>query len=309
MSVLALNAGDASPVDCPHCFASLPVSSAFDHIDLCEDAKARAVAAAHPEWPPALVAAFLPGSRRQTRHAAPAASGALVREADVSEVVPGAFIASVVVGKSAARLRALGVHALVNCIPDTEARPLDDEQLGESGVGACCLLNMEDKFLPGYERRIRGGALAIAEARAEGKSGLVHCAMGVSRSATVMLAFLVEHHVEGEAAAAAAPAVVPAAASAAAPAAAPEAAAPAADAAAGGAAAEPAPPAAAAAVAKRKGMRLADAFLLLKAARPMVMPNHGFWQCLLAIEKEARGENSVPPEMLALCTEMLPKGP
>jgi len=297
------NAGDASPVDCPHCFASLPVSSAFDHIDLCEDAKARAVAAAHPEWPPALVAAFLPGSRRQTRHAAPAASGALVREADVSEVVPGAFIASVAVGKSAARLRALGVHALVNCIPDNEARPLDDDQLGESGVGACCLLNMEDKYLPGYERRIRGGALAIAEARAEGKSGLVHCAMGVSRSATVMLAYLVEHHVEGGAAAA------PAAASeeAAAVAAAASATASAASAAAvevegGGAAATPV-------AAVRKGMRLADAFLLLKAARPMVMPNHGFWKCLLVIEKEARGENSVPHEMLALCTEMLPKGP
>ena len=298
---LESSGGASSPIQCPLCSALQPVETAFEHIDTCADSAARALAAAHPEWPASLVAAFLPGSDRALRHAKPAAEGALVREHDVSEVVPRAFISNVTVGKNAARLRALGVHTLVNCIPHDETKPLEDEELGEAGVGACCLLNMEDKMVPGYERRIRAGALAIAEARAEGKSGLVHCAMGVSRSATVMLTFLVEHYVEEAAQAAVAAAqgstgggnTGGGGGEGAGAAAAPVPASAAVDGAAGGA------------LPRRKGMRLADAFLLLKAARPMVMPNGGFWAFLLELERELHGSNSVPPAMLGLLRENL----
>ena len=176
----------------------------------------------HPEWPPALVSALLPPASPLPL---PTPSDGLLREASVCEVVPHLLLADSSVGLDAARLRALRCHTLVNVVSADELPPLDDEGLATSGIEACCLLNMDAPWRDGYERRIRSAAGALAEAVLAGaeaggsdgaapaaltagaaaesadapsaagrpRVGLVHGAGGVSRSASVVLCFLMEH--------------------------------------------------------------------------------------------------------------------
>ena len=222
--------------------------------------RAQSLASAHPEWPGALVAALLPSD------APPAATEC------ASEVVPGLLLAPRSVGADAPRLRALGVHTLVNVVSADEAPPLDDEGLAASGVEACCLLNMDEAWRDGYDRRIRSAAEALAEARAEGRVGLVHGAAGISRSAAVVLCYLMLHHrPEGGAGSGAG--------------------------AGGGAAAGAGVSAGAGAGA---GMPLAEALLLLRAARPSVAPRAAYLRWLVVLDAERHGRASLPPAMLAI---------
>ena len=233
-------------------------------------AQCEALTSSNPDWPSALVAALSPPA--SPRCAPPPAAG-LLREADVSEVVPRVLLASSLVGLDAPRLRSLAVHTLVNVVSADEQAPLDDEGLATSGIEACCCLNMDGAWRPGYERRIRSAADALAEAVGEGRVGLVHGGpTSASRAAAVVLCYLMLHH----RAAAAGGSTGGGADS--------------------GEAAAGVPLAAA-------GVPLADALVLLRAAWPHAWPRRAYLRWLHELDVEQRGVPSVPLAMLELAEE------
>jgi len=205
---------------CLSCARSFDVSSGdfhafLAHRDACVEAQADALAAAHPEWDADLVAFFHPRRKRvgtgppaaapapppapPAGAAAAAAPPALFSSPDCSEVVPGVFISNITAARDAAFLRARGIAAVVNCVELKETRPQSADELAAAGVTDYTCLDLDDAFHAdrGYAARVDAGVAALAAARARGDGALVHCAMGVSRSATVLVAFLMEHGAAG----------------------------------------------------------------------------------------------------------------
>lgn len=197
---------------CPYCPAAFDVSDDFTpflaHVDACAEARADELAAANPHWPAPLVAFFHPRAKPFGREslrpsggagaapaaaAAGAAADALFTSHDGSEVVPGVFITSLTLGRDPEWLRANGIGVVVNCIDRREARALTAEQQAAAGLTAYEALDMDDAFKDGYAARIDAGVAALAAGRAAGARVLVHCAAGVSRSGTVLVAYLLAH--------------------------------------------------------------------------------------------------------------------
>ena len=121
-----------------------------------------------------------------------------LRETDADAVfeLPGGralLLGSAAAARSGAALRALGVTSIVNCAYNSE--PLPAAELAAAGVAhAARLLFRDEAARPGQDNLalIRAGAAAVAEGLAATRGAvLVHCVAGVSRSASVVLAFLV----------------------------------------------------------------------------------------------------------------------
>mmetsp|Transcript_51538 Transcript_51538/g.120919 ORF Transcript_51538/g.120919 Transcript_51538/m.120919 type:complete len:85 (+) Transcript_51538:1-255(+) len=53
---------------------------------------------------------------------------------------------------------------------------------------------------------------------------------------------------------------------------------------------------------RRRGMSLREAYDTVKAARPQIAPNPGFWSQLLDLEMSLRGEVSMSPDEVEQCS-------
>ena len=268
---------------CPSCERAFPyvrgeptcVSNFIDHVNACEDFPAglghpspdiapfeplfrvrlhTGVAALGPPaagggWPTPdpSVASSTPSARAIVMKHGPWYT---LRAGDADEVVSTARGVRVLLGSEAASrapawLAATHVRAIVNCAFNSE--PLDADSLAAAGVtGGVSRVKLVDAAdVEGQDAAgmIRAGADALALAvghAGAGEAVLVHCVAGVSRSASVVIAWLVTH----------------------------------------------------------EQRTLRDAVSVVRAARPVAMPNVGFWRALRGIEQRARGATSVPEDAL-----------
>jgi protein-tyrosine phosphatase len=106
-------------------------------------------------------------------------------ENDCQEVVPHVFIGHVGTARDADALKRREIRNILDVSQKNYAAP--------EGVG---LLRLDVPDVPEFDiRSVLGRTNAfLARSRREGKNCLVHCAWGVSRSAAVVLAFLMAYH-------------------------------------------------------------------------------------------------------------------
>lgn len=148
--------------------------------------------------PPQSLAPHTPSQRAIVVRGGPSYS---LSPADFAEVhAEGGWrllLGSEAVSRSAPGLQAAGVRAIVNCAGNSQ--PLAPPERAAAGVAFYAHLDFIDKaVVEGQDplSLIERGADAIEDAlAATGASGsvLVHCVAGVSRSASVCMAFLVKH--------------------------------------------------------------------------------------------------------------------
>lgn len=149
---------------------------------------------------------------------------------EVSCIIPGLYLSGIAVARNPVRLSELGISRVVCCCMWTEFPPSDEVP----GV-TYFRVDVEDMSREPIEMYFEEACDFVSESLENREGVLVHCRSGVSRSSTIVLAFLV----------------------------------------------------------KRMGMRLFDAFFLLRSKRNIVTPNLGFMQKLLAVEKNELGICSV----------------
>lgn len=147
-----------------------------------------------------------------------------IRDADAQEVIPGLFLGSISAARDEAFLSAARIRAIINCA--AEARPLPTAKREAAGVldyyiasslddsdrvdFSAEILKAAEQLHNAMEKHVTAtgkkedsddhaghnssaGATADASAPDDGCAVLVHCAAGVSRSSTVLMAFLVRY--------------------------------------------------------------------------------------------------------------------
>jgi hypothetical protein len=108
---------------------------------------------------------------------------------NMSLVAPGLFVGDEVAASSDAMLRREGVTHILNCT--AKLRPMLEEGGGSYGY---LRLNLMDHAsdLPRMKWALRAGVDFIRDAIRTGGRVLVHCHRGISRSATLAMAYLIE---------------------------------------------------------------------------------------------------------------------
>lgn len=149
---------------------------------------------------------------------------------DVSCVIPGLYLSGITVARDRSKLKELGITRVVCCCLWTEF-PESEEIPGISYYR----VDVEDMSREPIDMYFEEASDFISESLENRENVLVHCRSGVSRSSTIVLAFLV----------------------------------------------------------LSMGMRLFDAFFLLRSKRGIITPNIGFMGLLIKAEAEARSTSSV----------------
>jgi atypical dual specificity phosphatase len=205
---------------CSHSVRSPSHSSFFDHVASCVPPSASPLAplftprlhsasnvacvgptaASASAWPcPALSMAPSTPSTRAIVVRGAFAYALAASDADPVFTLPGGralLLGSEAAARSAASLRALDVTSLINCAFNSE--PLPPAELAAAGVAHVVKLEFRDEAAaPGQDNGalIRAGVAGVAAGVASTPGAvLVHCVAGVSRSASVVAAYLVAHH-------------------------------------------------------------------------------------------------------------------
>lgn len=145
---------------------------------------------------------------------------------EVSCIIPGLYLSGIAVARNSTRLADMGISRVVCCCMWTEFPPED-----EIKSLVYYRVDVEDMSREPIEMFFDEACGFIAESLENHEGVLVHCRSGVSRSSTVVLAFLV----------------------------------------------------------RNMGMRLFDAFFLLRSKRSIVTPNIGFMDKLMQLERTTIG--------------------
>ncbi len=155
---------------------------------------------------------------------------------DASCVIPGLYLSGITVARDIAKLKELGITRVVCCCLWTEFQK-SEEVPGISYYR----IDVEDMSREPIGMFFEEACEFISESLENRENVLVHCRSGVSRSSTVVLAFLVIS----------------------------------------------------------MGMRLVDAFFLLRSKRGIITPNIGFMDQLIKAEAKAHGATSVSLQLYA----------
>ncbi len=149
---------------------------------------------------------------------------------EVSCILPGLFLSGIAVARDAARLNSFKISRVVCCCMPSEFPPSDEID----GV-EYLRVDVEDMSREPIDMFFEEASDFVSEALENTENVLVHCRSGVSRSSTIVLAFLI----------------------------------------------------------RSMGMRLYDAFFLLRSKRSIVTPNIGFMDQLMKLESSIHGVSSV----------------
>ena len=149
---------------------------------------------------------------------------------EISCIIPGLYLSGIAAAKNPSKLAELSITKIVCCCMCTEF-PLSDE----IKTSTYFRVEVEDMSREPIEMYFEEASDFISEALESNQGVLVHCRSGVSRSSTIVLAFLLT----------------------------------------------------------RMGMRLFDAFFLLRSKRSIVTPNIGFMGQLQKLEMTVHGTASV----------------
>jgi predicted protein tyrosine phosphatase len=149
---------------------------------------------------------------------------------EVSCIIPGVYLSGIAVARNPSRLVELNISRVVCCCMWSEF-PVSDELKSITYFR----VDVEDMSKEPIEMFFDDCCDFILESLESNEGVLVHCRSGVSRSSTIILAFLI----------------------------------------------------------KSMGMRLYDAFFLLRSKRSIVTPNIGFMDKLLKLEMAVHGVTSV----------------
>lgn len=171
---------------CPLCRSVLPIDGIFGHVQACQTASTerRLASLSGSVTVDPAVAALLVDSEWPEYNIGSCSHA--------SQIQPGLYLGSVSAALDGEWLRTAGVGCIVNCASEIERPAAVLEALALPDDAYICT-GMEDTSLfDGYAAIVRG-ADAIHAAREAGKTVLVHCAVGRSRSATTVIAFLVKH--------------------------------------------------------------------------------------------------------------------
>mmetsp|Transcript_74312 Transcript_74312/g.198244 ORF Transcript_74312/g.198244 Transcript_74312/m.198244 type:complete len:294 (+) Transcript_74312:45-926(+) len=109
-------------------------------------------------------------------------------EFSADEIIPGLFLSGLDVASSSAALRELGVTAVVCCVTHREFPPVSEH----SGV-EYYRVDVEDQSREPIDLYFEEICEFVTPRLEAGQKVLVHCRSGVSRSATVVLAFLMQY--------------------------------------------------------------------------------------------------------------------
>jgi hypothetical protein len=300
---------------CPLCEQRVPRAELVPHMDACRDARVTALALALGIADERVVALFRPAIHDASRHAlgaAPDEAGSealiaaanaagghpsfavhaafsasdgaspaehaivmlprgpayMMNDADAHEILPGLWLGSEAAARGAGFLRARGIRAVVNCAIDSE--PLAEEERRAAGVDFFRWIRIVD--LPGADNRrgIDEGLAALAEA-------VAHVAPAEAAASAAAASAAAGAAVRGATSASGGGVLVHCIAG----------------------VSRSATIVIAHLVAAR-GMSLLDAAGLVKAKRKVVLPNRGFFAELVALERELRGESSLPANALEL---------
>lgn len=169
---------DDNLTPCPVCLVHLPIETIFEHAAQC---RATVVQRRVAELPAGAIderlLRFLTARPRVDEYSA------------LTEILPARlYMGSVVGAKSPALLVQHACTCIVNCAQ--EIAPLGDEARAAAGITDYTHLCIND--VPRYDifDDLHRGADAI---HAHAGAVFVHCAMGVSRSGSIVLAYLVKH--------------------------------------------------------------------------------------------------------------------
>jgi len=149
---------------------------------------------------------------------------------EVSCIIPGVYLSGIAVARNQSKLSELNISRVVCCCMWGEF-PTSDELKSIT----YCRVDVEDMSKEPIEMYFDECCDFISESLENNEVVLVHCRSGVSRSSTIVLAFLI----------------------------------------------------------KSMGMRLYDAFFLLRSKRSIVTPNIGFMDKLKKLELSVHGNSSV----------------
>lgn len=268
-------ADDLDTVYCTYCGGAQSIVSVFDHMEACARAAQADRKAALAALPASHLALF--DDHKPADVWGPVKSADTAVDArDATEILPGLFLGNVIAAKNAPWLHRHSVVGIVNCANEIE--PLSGGALDASGVKEIVAIGMRDdeevRYVPSSFDAIRRAADEIARLSGDApaptaeaveaamavppsqatlgpapaapvpdrRAVLVHCAVGRSRSASALLAYLVLH----------------------------------------------------------RGMSLVDAYLLVRARRPIVLPNVGFLAAVVVMEEARAGACTVPEPVLRL---------
>lgn len=162
---------DADTIPCPVCHSPVSIAELVEHAALCSE---RAFAVRRAELTalldPDVVEVMAPPDR------------ATVPRHDADEIVEGIFLGNSDAARSAAWVAEARVGAIVNCADDVEPVAHDGVFLQR--------FPLQDTTRADVLPHLDAAADAMRTAVLEGRRALVHCSAGASRSATVLLAYL-----------------------------------------------------------------------------------------------------------------------
>jgi len=206
MTTRTTSSVDEDLVDCPYCNNGVHYAELMTHLDACADTafdNRRRQLNINPD----IASLFRPRAEApqeresQTAEEAAAASAAALEEMRAHEVTKGVYIGSVTAAVDVNWLRSAGVRAIINCAQEVDE--LSNRVREEAGIVFYTKLSMDDTSRRDLTHSIQRGASVVQEAlRVVMDSGgggagdgalLVHCAMGISRSVSVVLAYMVMH--------------------------------------------------------------------------------------------------------------------
>jgi protein-tyrosine phosphatase len=104
----------------------------------------------------------------------------------MSEVLPGLFVSGADDAYTPSFLRSVGITHVLNCAEELSASP---ERYG--ALVGIRHIPMEDDETPEVEEQLRDAVNQLQVWQREGHTVLVHCRAGISRSPTVVLAWMI----------------------------------------------------------------------------------------------------------------------